>query len=51
MWAYNVQDSTDEEQIIRHALSSIEYIASLTGALRETVVGSYVAGLKHAYSK
>ncbi|KAL3434366.1 major facilitator superfamily domain-containing protein [Aspergillus tetrazonus] len=36
-------------KIIRHALSSIEYIASLTGALRETVVGSYVAGLKHAY--
>ncbi|KAL4738344.1 major facilitator superfamily domain-containing protein [Aspergillus similis] len=36
-------------KIIRHALSSIEYIASLTGALRETVVGSYIAGLKHAY--
>ncbi|KAL4759367.1 major facilitator superfamily domain-containing protein [Aspergillus foveolatus] len=36
-------------KIIRQALSSIEYIASLTGALRETVVGSYVAGLKHAY--
>ncbi|KAL4972627.1 major facilitator superfamily domain-containing protein [Aspergillus desertorum] len=37
------------QKIIRHALSSIDYIASLTGALRETVVGSYVAGLKHAY--
>ncbi|KAL6230681.1 hypothetical protein BDW75DRAFT_248458 [Aspergillus navahoensis] len=36
-------------KIIRHALSSIEYIAGLTGPLRETVVGSYVAGLKHAY--
>ncbi|KAL4901996.1 hypothetical protein BDW74DRAFT_187011 [Aspergillus multicolor] len=36
-------------KIIRRALSSIEYIASLTGPLRETVVGSYVAGLKHAY--
>ncbi|OJJ54835.1 hypothetical protein ASPSYDRAFT_81724 [Aspergillus sydowii CBS 593.65] len=37
-------------KIIRRALSSIEYIAGLTGALRETVVGSYVAGLKHAYT-
>ncbi|KAI9374313.1 major facilitator superfamily domain-containing protein [Aspergillus egyptiacus] len=36
-------------EIIHHALSSIDYIASLTGALRETVVGAYVAGLKHAY--
>ncbi|RDW68701.1 uncharacterized protein DSM5745_08461 [Aspergillus mulundensis] len=36
-------------KIIHRALSSIEYIASLTGSLRETVVGSYVAGLKHAY--
>jgi hypothetical protein len=51
MCVYNVQDSTDEQKIICHALSSIEYIAGLTGALRETVVGSYVAGLKHAYSK
>ncbi|KAL4790555.1 major facilitator superfamily domain-containing protein [Aspergillus venezuelensis] len=36
-------------KIIHRALSSIEYIAGLTGALRKTVVGSYVAGLKHAY--
>ncbi|OJJ07326.1 hypothetical protein ASPVEDRAFT_364631 [Aspergillus versicolor CBS 583.65] len=36
-------------KIIRRALSSIDYIAGLTGSLREIVVGSYVAGLKHAY--
>ncbi|KAL4783612.1 major facilitator superfamily domain-containing protein [Aspergillus varians] len=39
----------DAHKIIRRALSSMEYIVSLTGALRDTVVGSYVAGLKHAY--
>ncbi|KAL4922108.1 major facilitator superfamily domain-containing protein [Aspergillus aurantiobrunneus] len=39
----------DAQKIIRRALSSIEYIARLTGSLHEMVVGSYVAGLKHAY--
>ncbi|KAL4925256.1 major facilitator superfamily domain-containing protein [Aspergillus undulatus] len=38
-----------EHKITHRALSSIEYITSLTGSIRETVVGSYVAGLKHAY--
>ncbi|KAL2815257.1 major facilitator superfamily domain-containing protein [Aspergillus cavernicola] len=40
----------DAHKIIRRALSSIEYITGLTGPLRATVVSSYVAGLKHAYS-
>ncbi|KAL4804571.1 major facilitator superfamily domain-containing protein [Aspergillus unguis] len=38
------------EKMIGRALSDIEYIAGLTGSVRETVVGSYVAGLKHAYT-
>ncbi|GES65316.1 efflux pump antibiotic resistance protein [Aspergillus terreus] len=39
----------DAHRIIQRALSSIDYIAGLTGSLRDIVVGSYVAGLRHAY--
>ncbi|KAL4898731.1 major facilitator superfamily domain-containing protein [Aspergillus ambiguus] len=39
----------DAHRIIKRALSSTDYIAGLTGSLRNTVVGSYVAGLRRAY--
>ncbi|KAL2807945.1 major facilitator superfamily domain-containing protein [Aspergillus granulosus] len=39
----------DASTIIEHALSSVRYITRLTGTVREIVIGSYVAGLKHAY--
>ncbi|GAB1211310.1 hypothetical protein ATERTT37_000423 [Aspergillus terreus] len=39
----------DAHKIIQRALSSIDYIAGLTGSLRDIVVDSYVAGLRHAY--
>ncbi|KAL4863350.1 hypothetical protein BDV12DRAFT_202194 [Aspergillus spectabilis] len=39
----------DANKIIQRALSSIAYIGSLMGSVHEIVVGSYVAGLKHAY--
>ncbi|KAL5333998.1 major facilitator superfamily domain-containing protein [Aspergillus crustosus] len=39
----------EADKIIQRALSSIAYIVGLTGSVREIVVGSYVAGLKHAY--
>ncbi|KAL1968141.1 hypothetical protein VTN77DRAFT_2272 [Rasamsonia byssochlamydoides] len=37
------------EKIIKHVLSDASYINSLHGHLRDVVVSSYVAGLKHTY--
>ncbi|KAJ5337246.1 Vacuolar membrane amino acid uptake transporter [Penicillium brevicompactum] len=37
------------DTIIQRAMADTGYIASLTGHVREIVVGCYVAGLKHTY--
>ncbi|OJJ43640.1 hypothetical protein ASPZODRAFT_136092 [Penicilliopsis zonata CBS 506.65] len=37
------------QKIIQRAMSDTQYIAGLKGHVRQIVVGSYIAGLKHTY--